>query len=95
MMKFIDMMVKQRDCLEDNVPYASKVFDPDGLGLISEEELRLTMIKLGEPLTEAEVCSIIVEADLDGNGKINFQEFSLLMAASHNPSSGPSQSKGV
>ena len=63
-MKFIDMMVKQRDCLEDNVPYASKVFDPDGLGLISEEELRLTMIKLGEPLTEAEVCSIIVEADL-------------------------------
>ena len=79
-MKFIDMMVKQRDCLEDNVPYASKVFDPDGLGLISEEELRLTMIKLGEPLTEAEVCSIIVEADLYGDGKINFQEFKMLMA---------------
>ena len=95
MMKFIDMMVKQRDCLEDNVAYASKVFDPDGLGLISEEELRLTMIKLGEPLTEAEVCSIIVEADLYGDGKINFQEFSRLMAASYYPSSGPSQSKGV
>ena len=79
-MKFIDMMVKQRDCLEDNVAYASKVFDPDGLGLISEEELRLTMIKLGEPLTEAEVCSIIVEADLYGDGKINFQEFKMLMA---------------
>ena len=53
------------------------------------------MTNLREPLTEAEVCSIIVEADLDGNGKINFQEFSRLMAASYYPSSRPSQSKGV
>ena len=53
------------------------------------------MTNLREPLTEAEVCSIIVEADLYGDGKINFQEFSRLMAASHNPGSGPSQSKGV
>ena len=32
-----------------------QVFDRDGDGLISEEELRLTMNNLGEPLTEAEV----------------------------------------
>ena len=50
-----------------------KVFDRDGDGLISEEELRLTMTNLGEPLTEAEVRSMIAEADLDGDGKINFQ----------------------
>ena len=71
------------------------MFDRDGDGLISEEELRLTMTNLGEPLTEAEVRSMIAEADLDGDGKINFQEFSRLMAASYYPSSGPSQSKGV
>ena len=49
------------------------MFDRDGDGLISEEELRLTMNNLGEPLTEAEVKSMIAEADLDGDGKINFQ----------------------
>ena len=49
------------------------MFDRDGDGLISEEELRLTMTNLGEPLTEAEVRSMIAEADLDGDGKINFQ----------------------
>ena len=95
--EFIDMMVKRRDCLDDDVAHAFKVFDRDGDGLISEEELRLTMTNLGEPLTEAEVRSMIAEADLDGDGKINFQEFSRLMA--HNNSSsgsgGPSQSKGV
>ena len=91
--EFIDMMVKRRDCLDDDVVHAFKVFDRDGDGLISEEELMLTMTNLGEPLTEAEVRSMIAEADLDGDGKINFQEFSRLMA--HNSSAGPSQSKGV
>ncbi len=32
-----------------------QVFDRDGDGLISEEELRLTMNNLGEPLTDHEV----------------------------------------
>ena len=41
---------------------------------------RLTMNNLGEPVTEAEVRSMIEEADLDGDGKINFQEFKMLMA---------------
>ena len=58
---------------DDHYDDAFKVFDRDGDGLISEEELRLTMTNLGEPLTEAEVRSMIAEADLDGDGKINFQ----------------------
>ena len=36
---------------------------------------RLTMNNLGEPLTDHEVRSMIEEADLDGDGRINFQEF--------------------
>merc|ERR1712112_802614 len=91
--EFIDMMVKRRDCLDDDVAHAFKVFDRDGDGLISEEELRLTMSNLGEPLTEEEVKQMIAEADIDGDGKINFQEFARLMA--HNSgASGASQSKG-
>ena len=38
------------------------------------------MNNLGEPVTEAEVKSMIDEADLDGDGKINFNEFKNLMS---------------
>merc|ERR1739844_239656 len=78
--EFIDMMVKRRDCIEDDVVHAFKVFDRDNDGLISAEELRLTMNNLGEPLTEAEVKAMIAEADTDGDGKIIFEEFKNLMA---------------
>merc|ERR1711973_770127 len=93
--EFIEMMVKRgNNQVDDDVEHAFKVFDRDGDGLISEEELRLTMNNLGEPLTEEEVQAMIAEADIDGDGKINLQEFSRLMAQNSSPS-GPSQSKGV
>merc|ERR1711872_1126398 len=97
--EFIDMMVKRGASIEDDVVHAFKVFDRDGDGLISEEELRLTMNNLGEALTEAEVRHMIAEADLDGDGKINLAEFSRLMAHNSGPGGGASatggQSKGV
>ncbi len=65
----------------EDVAHAFRVFDRDGDGLISEEELRLTMNNLGEPLTDAEVRAMIEEADMDGDGRINFHEFSRLMQA--------------
>ena len=42
------------------------------------------MNNLGEPVTAAEVRSMIDEADLDGDGKINFNEFKMLMATKLN-----------
>ena len=48
-------------------------------GLITEEELQTTMNSLGEPMNEKEVKAMIAEADLDGDGKINFKEFQILM----------------
>ena len=39
----------------------------------------ITMNNLGEPVSEEEVITMIEEADLDGDGKINFVEFQKLM----------------
>jgi len=77
--EFIEMMLKQGINADEDAAHAFKVFDRDGDGLITAEELRLTMNNLGEPLTEAELKSMIAEADTDGDGKINFEEFKTLM----------------
>ena len=55
------------------------MFDQDGDGLISATELQNTMTSLGEPITRAEVSAMIREADIDGDGFINFAEFQLLI----------------
>merc|ERR1712106_663946 len=78
--EFIEMMIKQGTNADEDAAHAFKVFDRDGDGLITAEELRLTMNNLGEPLTESEVKAMIAEADTDGDGKINFEEFKNLMA---------------
>ena len=45
-------MIKQVNNVDEDAAHAFKVFDRYGDGLITAEELRLTMINLGEPLTE-------------------------------------------
>ena len=49
-----------------------QVFDKDGNGYISAAELRHVMANLGEKLTDEEVEEMIKEADLDGDGQVNF-----------------------
>ena len=51
-----------------------EVFDRDGNGFISAAELRHVMTNLGEKLTDEEVDEMIREADVDGDGQINYEE---------------------
>jgi calmodulin len=50
---------------------AFDVFDKDGSGTISADELRQVMKSLGENLTDAEIDEMIKEADKDRNGTID------------------------
>ena len=70
--------MKESDTNEESVE-AFKVFDDSGNELISAVELRRVMTNLGEKLTEAEVDEMIREADVDGDGYINFEEFVSMM----------------
>ena len=55
------------------------MFDKDGNGFISAAELRHVMTNLGEKLTDEEVDEMIREADIDGDGQINYEEFVKMM----------------
>lgn len=48
-----------------------KVFDRDGTGTISKDELRAVMKSIGESLTEAEIDEMLHFADSDGSGTID------------------------
>nr|CAD2126650.1 unnamed protein product [Meloidogyne enterolobii] len=77
--EFVKMMsrkVKESES-EKELREAFQVFDKDNDGFISPFELRFVMQNLGEDLTDFEVKEMIREADLDGDGKVNFNEFGL------------------
>ncbi|ORY93919.1 calmodulin 2 [Syncephalastrum racemosum] len=52
-----------------------QVFDKDGNGFISASELRNVMTSVGENLSQGELDAMIKEADRDGDGVINYEEF--------------------
>lgn len=61
---------------EDQLRQLFRLFDRDGNGYITAAELAHSMAKLGHALTAEELTGMIREADTDGDGRINFQEFS-------------------
>ncbi|KAK3040505.1 hypothetical protein RJ639_028951 [Escallonia herrerae] len=79
--EFLNLMakkIKETDA-EEELKEAFKVFDKDQNGYISATELRHVMINLGEKLTDEEVQQMIREADLDGDGQVNYEEFVKMM----------------
>ncbi len=81
--EFLSLMArKMKDTdTEEELIEAFKVFDRDGNGFISAAELRHVMTNLGEKLTDEEVDEMIREADVDGDGQINYEEFVKMMMA--------------
>jgi hypothetical protein len=66
--------VKQSDFAHETRA-AFAVFDKDGSGTISADELRQVMKSLGEDLTDREIDEMIAEADKDRNGTIDCESF--------------------
>ncbi|WOL08907.1 neo-calmodulin [Canna indica] len=81
--EFLSLMarkMKETDS-DEELREAFKVFDKDQNGFISKYELRNVMISLGEKLTDEEADQMIKEADLDGDGQVNYEEFVKMMVS--------------
>ncbi|XP_054861136.1 calcium-binding protein 5b [Amphiprion ocellaris] len=60
---------------------AFREFDIDGDGAITSDELRHAMIKLlGEHASRTEIEAIVKEADNNGDGTVDFEEFVKMMS---------------
>lgn len=75
---------------EERIRGAFSVFDYTGDGFIDAEELRNLMINVGEPATIEDVRQVLSDVDRDGDGQINYSEFTKVrLRASNAPLAHP------
>ena len=80
--EFCEMMArKMSECdAEDELKQAFDMFDTDGNGFVTKNELKIVMEKLGEKLSSIEIDEMITEADTDNDGQVNWEEFREMMS---------------
>jgi len=79
--EFLDMMtarISDRDSRED-IMKVFMLFDQDGTGRISLDDLKAVAEELGEELADEELREMIERADTDGSGSINPDEVLLVV----------------
>ena len=64
---------------ERELAEAFKVFDREGNGYITSQELKHVMLKVADELSEEEVDAMIKQADVNGDGQIEYEEFIALL----------------
>jgi len=65
--------------MEIELQQSFKVFDANGDGFINASELRQAMTTIGEKMTEKDINDIIKQWDSDGDGKIDYKGYFLLL----------------
>merc|ERR1712184_219644 len=73
---------------ETELREAFKLFDADGDGMISADELKTLITKVGGEMADAEAKALIHAADKDGNEGIDFEEFAQLWTTLHGAEEG-------
>ncbi|KAJ8286493.1 hypothetical protein GJAV_G00039830 [Gymnothorax javanicus] len=74
---------------------AFKVFDRDGNGFISKQELGTAMRSLGYMPNEVELEVIIKRLDMDGDGQVDFEEFVTLLGPKLSAAGMPDKFNGT
>jgi len=75
--EFCNMMSDKMNTVndEDMIRMAFRVLDKDGSGTISAKSFTHLMTHIGDKLSNEEVEEMINEADKDGDGVLNYEEF--------------------
>jgi len=73
--EFLEMVAKMTQDVDETIKEAFFIFDADGSGSISTDEFREVMTSQGAMLSSSECNEIISEADRDGDGEIDLEEF--------------------
>merc|ERR1712232_1551752 len=79
--EFLEMMtakMSQKDSREE-ILKAFRLFDDDETGKNSFKNLKRVAKELGERMTDEELQEMIDEADRDGDGEVNEEEFLRIM----------------
>lgn len=73
--EFLLMMARKLKATdgEEEMHHAFKVFDKNGDGFITFDELKRVMCSIGERLTDEEIEDMIKEADLNNDKKIDYK----------------------
>ncbi|CAM9384868.1 unnamed protein product [Bubo scandiacus] len=69
-----NFLAKVEPCLEKEILEAVEVFDCDGTGKLFENQ-KVMDSEVGEDVTYEELQEMIDEADVDGDGDVDEQEF--------------------
>ncbi|CAF4242701.1 unnamed protein product [Rotaria socialis] len=77
-LQLMSQKMAEKDSKEE-ILKAFRLFDDDNTGKISFKNLKRVAKELGENLTDEELQEMIDEADRDGDGEINEQEFLRIM----------------
>ena len=81
--EFIYLMTKPLNAndTEEELIEVFKIFDRDGDGYINSHELRSVLSSLCEETNPEEIEEMIKEVDIDGDRKVDFQEFVKMMTS--------------
>lgn len=77
-LRLMTQKMTEKDSREE-IMKAFRLFDDDETGRISFKNLKRVAKELGENLTDEELQEMIDEADCDGDGEINQDEFLRIM----------------
>ena len=79
--EFLDLMTAKMsdNDSKDDIRKVFKLFDEEGNGFLSINDLKRVAKELGENMDENELKEMIERADGDGDGKVSFDDFFTVM----------------
>eukprot|EP01129_Flabellula_baltica_P000388 TRINITY_DN1040_c0_g1_i1.p1 TRINITY_DN1040_c0_g1~~TRINITY_DN1040_c0_g1_i1.p1 ORF type:complete len:145 (-),score=43.77 TRINITY_DN1040_c0_g1_i1:37-471(-) len=77
--EFTDMINEMGMTDDESLKQAFKLFDTDGNGVITRDELKEIMMNLEESFDEEELDDMIERADIDHDGQIDLEEFIIFL----------------